>query len=454
MTGRGITLGRVLGFPIRIHVSWVVIVFLVTVSLAAQFQHDFPALGGASAISLGLSAALLLFGSVLAHELSHAVVARRHGVAINGITLFIFGGAAEMVEEPKRPRDELLIAIAGPLMSLFLAVVFGALRGAGLGLPPVAELAWRLSQMNFLLAAFNIVPGFPLDGGRVLRALLWGIWGRLSAATRVAAGAGSFFGTFLVLLGLFWLFTVNLGGLWFVLIGFFLRNAAQSSVQQLELQSALADVTARDLMTREGPRVRGTASLDEVVQDVMVPLGISAVPVVEGDAFLGMLRLEHIQARERGSWAFVTARDVMEPLEANPSIHPDDGATKVMAFLRTGGRDDDRDYTLPVVAEGKLVGLVSRDDVLRRLQMRLALGANPPGPGLAGDGDEAAAHREQHAGHHEGEEDLEGKHDEVSEAPERSREQFYRNRDERDEHSHERDPDRDHQREGDRGQDQ
>lgn len=451
--GSGITLVKILGFPVRIHWSWIVVVLLATFGFASYFEQELPALGLPSAVSLGLTASLLLFGCVLAHELSHAVVARRRGVAINGITLFIFGGAAEMVEEPKRARDELLIAIAGPLMSLFLGFAFGAVRGAGLELPPVAALAALLSRLNFMLVAFNIVPGFPLDGGRVLRALLWGIWGRLPAATRVAAGAGSFFGTFLVLLGLLWIFTINPSGLWFVLIGFFLRMAAQSSVQQLQLKRALADVTAGELMTQDAPRVSGTASLHEVVHDVMVPLGIAAIAVVEAEEFLGMLRLEHIQARERGSWSFVTARDVMEPLEGNPSVHPDDGAMKVLALLRNGeGGEGDRDYTLPVVSDRKLVGIVSREDVLRRLQMRLSLGGDVGG--LAGNRDQTAADRQQYESGHEGEENLEGKHHEMSEAPERPHDELQGNGDEGDERSEERDSYRDHERKGDPDEDQ
>jgi len=200
MIGRGFLLGTVFGVPIRIDYSWLIIAALLTWSLSNAVGQEYPYLGQMSRILLGLSGALLLFGSVLAHELSHAVVALKNGVRIRGITLFIFGGAAEMIDEPETARSELAIAVAGPAMSLALALVFGALHYAGLGLAPLplVDLADLLKRMNLLLVAFNLVPGFPLDGGRVLRAMLWGIWGKLSPATRAAAQVGSLFGALLV----------------------------------------------------------------------------------------------------------------------------------------------------------------------------------------------------------------------------------------------------------------
>ncbi len=371
MFGRGFLLGTVFGVPIRIDYSWIVIAALLTLSLSAVFGQNYPYLGPASRILLGASGALLLFASVLAHELSHAVVALRNDVGIRGITLFIFGGAAEMADEPSTARAELKIAIAGPAMSLFLALVFGGLHYAGLGvLPlPLVYLADRLQWMNLLLVAFNLVPGFPLDGGRVLRALLWGIWGNLAPATRAASQVGSLFGALLVALGLLSALVYGnvIGGVWFVLIGLFLRNAAGISYQQLVIRRALEGVRARDVMARDVAVVPPEMSLEDVVERVIYPKGVSEVPVVASGRFAGTLRLTTLRARERSSWRLLTAGDLMSRDAVDEAVSPDDDALKVLALLGS------EDRMLPVVEGGALVGVVTRGDLLRRLQIRLEL---------------------------------------------------------------------------------
>jgi Zn-dependent protease/CBS domain-containing protein len=371
MLGRGFLLGTVFGVPIRIDYSWIVIAVLLTVSLSLVFGQEYPYLGQASRILLGVCGALLLFGSVLAHELSHAVVAKKNRVGIRGITLFIFGGAAEMSDEPETARAELEIAIAGPAMSLALALLFGALHFGGLGvLPlPLVDLADRLKWMNLILVAFNLVPGFPLDGGRVLRAMLWGIWGKLAPATRVAAQVGSLFGAMVVGLGLMSVFFYQnlLGGMWFVLIGLFLRNAAAMSYQQLFVRRALEGIRAKDVMTREVAIVSPEMTLEEVVERVIYPRGVSELPVVANGRLAGMLRLASIRARERSSWRHLTAGDVMSRDVLDEAISPEEEALKVLSLLGT------EDRLLPVVADGALVGVVSRRDLLRRLQIRLDL---------------------------------------------------------------------------------
>jgi Zn-dependent protease len=371
MLGRGFLLGTVFGVPIRIHYSWLVIAVLLTASLSIVFGQEYPYLGHPTRILLGLSGSLLLFGSVLAHELSHAVVALRNQVGIRGITLFIFGGAAEMADEPRTARAELKIAIAGPAMSLALAVVFGGLYSAGLGvLPlPLINLADRLKWMNLVLVAFNLVPGFPLDGGRVFRALLWGIWGKLDLATRAAAQVGSLFGALLVALGLMSaLFYGNLvGGLWFALIGLFLRNAAGMSYRELFVRRTLEGVRARDVMSRDVAVVPPEMTLEDVVERVIYPKGVSEIPVVAAGRFAGMLRLENIRARERSSWRLLTAGDLMSRDAVDEAISPEDEAIKALAQLGSEGR------MLAVVEGGALVGVLTRHDLLRRLSIRLEL---------------------------------------------------------------------------------
>jgi predicted transcriptional regulator len=231
------------------------------------------------------------------------------------------------------------------------------------------DLADRLKWMNLLLVAFNLVPGFPLDGGRVLRAMLWGIWGKLAPATRAAARVGSLFGALLVALGLLSaLFYGNvLGGVWFVLIGMFLRNAAGMSYQQLFVRQALEGIRARDLMTRDVVAVPTDMTLEDVVEKVIYPKGVSELPVVAGGRLAGMLRLATIRARERSSWRLLTAGDLMSRDAVDEAISPDDEAMKVLALLGA------EDRMLAVVAAGELVGVVTRQDLLRRLQIRREL---------------------------------------------------------------------------------
>jgi Zn-dependent protease/predicted transcriptional regulator len=366
--GRGFHLVTIWGIPIRVHSSWLLIAALLTWAMTVYFGQEFPYLGSPARLSLGLSAAMLLFGSVLAHELSHAVLALRNRVGIRGITLFVFGGAAEMVDEPETAGAELAIAAAGPAMSLFLAVVFFGFYWGTLGaLPlPLVDLASRISEMNLLLVAFNLVPGFPLDGGRVLRAMLWGVWGNLSAATRVAAAVGSFFGGFVIVMGLMWIWSGNLiGGIWFLLIGFFLRNAAGSSYQQLLIRRALQGVLASDLMNRDVAVVSPHTSLVEAVDGVILPKGVSELPVVDEGRLVGMLQLSKIREREASTWPFVTASDVMTLDALAEAIAPGEEALKVLAIL---GSDD---RMVPVVEDGHLLGVVTRRDVLRRLQLMM-----------------------------------------------------------------------------------
>ena len=369
MTGRGILLGSPFGIPFRVDYSWFLILFLLTALLAGSVGQSFPYLGLPARISLALSASLLLFGSVLAHELAHALVAVRHGVGIRGITLFVFGGAAEMIEEPRTPGAELSIALAGPVMSLFLALFFAALYWVSLGSAPLplAATALQLSQMNLLLVAFNVVPGFPLDGGRVLRAALWGIWGKPLTATRVAAALGTFFGSFVVFLGVFWIFFLGnpIGGLWFILIGFFLRRAAGGAFQQIVVQRALEGLKARDMMSRDVPCISPEMSLASAVDEVILPRGVSEVPVVEGERFVGVLGLARIREHDRTSWAGLTVLDLVAASEAPGVVSSEEDAFAILVRLSS------EDRLLPVVEGDRFLGVITRDDFLRRLQIRL-----------------------------------------------------------------------------------
>ena len=373
MIGRGVSLGSIFGIPIRVDYSWAVIAFLMTTSFAVGYGQTYPYLGLAARLSLGLSSCLLLFASVLAHELSHAVIALRNDVGIRSITLFIFGGAAEMVEEPKAAGAEFRIAVAGPVMSLFLAAVFFALGSVALGAlpPPFLEVMEVLARMNLLLVAFNVVPGFPLDGGRVLRAALWGIWGKFSAATRVASAVGSFFGATVVLMGFIWIFFLNnlIGGLWFVFIGFFLRRAARGSYQQLVIHQALEGVSAEDLMVRDVPCVPPGMRLSAVLDEVIMPHDVTDVPVVDRGLLVGVLPFEIFERRNRDELEQLTASEVMTEDGLNETLAPGTEAIKVLSLLASGDR------RILVVADGVLLGVLSRDEVMRRLRLHLDMGA-------------------------------------------------------------------------------
>ena len=373
MIGRGLSLGAIFGIPIRVDYSWAIIAFLMTTSFAVGFGQSYPYLGLPARLSLGLSSCLLLFGSVLAHELSHAVIALRNDVGIRGITLFIFGGAAEMVEEPKGAGAEFRIAIAGPLMSVLLAACFFALYSVALGSVPLPflEVMEVLVRMNLLLAAFNVVPGFPLDGGRVLRAALWGIWGKFSAATRVASAVGSFFGAAVVLMGFTWIFFLNnlIGGLWFVFIGFFLRHAARGSYQQLVIRQALEGVRAEDLMVRDVPCVPPDMRLSAVLDEVIMPHDVADVPVVDRGLLIGVLTLKSFERRDRDELERLTASEVMTEDVLNETLAPDTEAIQVLSLLTSSDR------RILVVSDGVLLGVLSRDEVMRRLRLHLDMGA-------------------------------------------------------------------------------
>lgn len=374
MIGRQLHVATIFGIPIKIDLSWIIILFLLTTSLSYVFSRDYPYLSGLSGLLMGLTGSLLLFASVLAHELSHAVVALRHGITIRGITLFIFGGAAEMVDEPPSAAVELKVALAGPAMSLGLALTFGGLYALGLGWlpPPMSGLLYQLAFMNGLLLAFNVVPGFPLDGGRVLRAMLWGIWENLRAATRTASAVGSGFGALIMLLGLVYLLRYGdlIGGMWYILIGFFLRSAARATYQQLLIRDALEGFTARDLMSPAPLSVHPESTLQEVVESMVRSTGHNSMLVTdESGRPVGVIGVRDVRNIERARWDRVQVRDVMRPEAVAASMEPGEEAGQVLARVSRG------EELIPVIEAGRLVGVVRRDDVFQRLKVRMELAA-------------------------------------------------------------------------------
>ncbi len=377
----GLRLGSVLGFEIRIDHSWFIIFFLVLWSLGAGFfPSSVPGLSGGVYFAMGAVATLLFFASLLAHQLSHSIVARRKGIPVEGITLFLFGGVARTRMEAETPRDEFVIAGVGPALSaalggLFLAAAWLLDRlGAGESARAVASY---LGFINFLLAAFNLLPGFPLDGGRLFRALAWMRTGDLTKATRWATTGGRWLGYGLVGLGI--LQTLGgavLGGLWLVFIGWFLRNAADMSLRQHFLSGALEGVTARDVMSSQPETVHPLMSLQELVDDYLLRRRYQSFPVVDGDSVEGLVTLEQVKRVPRERWSATIVRDVMAPASRDVIVPPAEPITEVLARMRSSGTG-----RVLVASGDRLLGVISASDITRWARRAEELGAVPHGSG-------------------------------------------------------------------------
>lgn len=386
MNGMGFRLGRAFGVELTVDWSLLIIFVLVLVNLAlGVFPAWHPEWSTALSWIVSLFAAVMFFGSVLVHELSHALMARRHDVPVKRITLFLFGGVAHMDEEPRSPKAELLIAVVGPLTSILIGVASIALGGflasrslAGLGVDdagdviafmarigPVATLLLWLGQVNLLLGVFNLVPGFPLDGGRVMRAILWHATKDLRKATRWASNAGRGFAWFLMGFGAVSLFQGAFGqGIWLILIGWFLNYAAAMSYQQLVARQALEGVTADDVMTRAVTPVVPELSVDALVRDHLMASEQRAFPVVADGVFLGLVCLEDVRRAPRDRWHETSVRDVMTPRERLVTLAPDDEAERALRLLGQGDFDQ-----LPVLEGDRLLGLVQRRGLMRWLTL-------------------------------------------------------------------------------------
>ncbi len=372
-----IHLGRIAGISIDINYSWLIILVLLTFSLATTW---FPqTITGASALTywiLGLIAALLLFASVLAHELAHSFVARARGLQVSSITLFIFGGVSNIEHEPQDAGVEFQVAIVGPLTSLVIGGISWvlALATQGVSMPVTAVLGY-LGISNLLLGVFNLIPGFPLDGGRVLRSILWGITGNLRTATQWASRVGQVVAFLFIFYGILQFFNGNfLGGIWIGFIGWFLLSAAQTANQQSMLETMLRGVTVGDLMSPPPEAVPASNSVEQVVYEYMMPRGIRAVPVVENGRLVGMLTLGSVRDLPREQWAATPIRQVMVPFEKLHTVQPTQPLTDVLTMMINEDVNQ-----VPVITNGQVVGMLSREAIVRYVEMRRSLGA-PPRP--------------------------------------------------------------------------
>jgi Zn-dependent protease len=374
MFGKKFPLFQILGFQVYADLTWVFLAVLITWSLASGlFPTLYEGLGATTYWSMGVVGAIGLFASLILHELSHSLVARRHGLPIGGITLWIFGGVAEMTSEPETAKAEFRIAIAGPLMSFALAGVFyllaGAAKGAEAGIPIVGVLSY-LSLINVILAVFNLIPAFPLDGGRVLRAALWSWKGSLQKATRWASMAGSGFGMLLIALGLVALVSGNfLGGFWWMLIGFFVHSAAQSSYSQLMARRVLEGEKVERFMSRDVATVPPDIDLRHFVEEYAYAFHHDFYPVVDKDGQLvACLNIRQVKDVPREEWESRRVIDIADRCNPENTIRPDADAGRLLQRMTRSGNS-----RLMVVDGEKLVGVVVLKDLMEFISMRLDL---------------------------------------------------------------------------------
>lgn len=366
-----IKLGRIWGIPIGLHYSWFLIFGLVTWSLAAGlFPEEYPNLPTTAYWLLGLLTSALFFGSVLVHELGHALLALRYKVNVTGINLFLFGGVAQLSEEPPSPRAAFWIAVAGPLASLGLAALFGALWFLDQNIAYLAAPSIWLARINFLLAAFNLIPGFPLDGGQILRALVWQATGNYYRATQVASFTGQLVAFGFMGVGIFTMVTGSFfNGLWLIFIGWFLQNAAAASYAHSHAQQTLRGVTVAQAMSREVAKVPGLKPISQLVEEQVLTGGRRSFIVSDNGHAEGMLTLTDISAQPQRKWPFLTSRQVMVPLDKLITVEPQ---TELMIALQR--MDEANVAQLPVIEAGQVVGMLSREEVLHYLRLRAALG--------------------------------------------------------------------------------
>ena len=369
MERNSVYLFKIFGIPIRVHVSWLIIFALVTLSLAMEYfphvsRYTWPTwtywvIGGITS--------LLFFLSVLLHELAHSVVARWRGMKVRDIVLFIFGGVSELGEEPGSAQTEFIMAFVGPLTSFaigaFSLVLYLFTKRVS---EPVSAVAYYLFVINVFLGLFNLIPGFPLDGGRVLRAIMWGITGDLNRSTRWASRLGSFIAYAFIFAGICWMafYRDFFNGLWLVFIGWFLNNAAQSTYRNLLVKHILSGHTANEIVNRNCQRVPPDQPMDALVNQYFLAEGLRCLPVVEGERLLGLVTWQSVKAAPPEQWSRMRAIDAMIPVERVKSVRPNCDLWSALEQMTGEGSDQ-----LAVVQDGQLVGLLSRDAIMGFLQL-------------------------------------------------------------------------------------
>ena len=390
-----IPLFTLLGFKVSLDLTWIVLAILVTWSLAAGlFPALYPDLSRGVYWAMGVAGLLGLFFSIVAHEFAHSLVARYYDMPMRGITLFIFGGVAEMNQEPPSAKAEFYVAIIGPIASLVIAAAFQAIAvgAAAAGGPvSVSGVFGYLALINLVLAVFNMVPAFPLDGGRVLRGVLWGWKGSYLEATRIATNAGAGFGILLMALAVLNIVTGNfIPGMWWFLLGLFVRGAAQGTYQQTLVQQALQGVSIRQFMTPDPVTVPPSLTIDELVEEFFYKNYHKTYPVVDDGELVGCVNLQDVKQVEREAWPDRTVGDIMQGLSSDNTVEPGADSATVLREMSQSGRS-----RLLVVERGRLLGIVSQSEIMRFLTVTMDLEGGPVGESGLGPGGLAGSRRER-----------------------------------------------------------
>ena len=371
----GIPIGRAFGIPMRLHFSWFFIFAIVTWALSANyFPSIYPEWNTTTSVITAMITSLLFFSSVMLHELMHSVVAQASGIPVESITLFLFGGVSKITKEPSEPKMELKIAIAGPLTSILLGGIFWLIwYMAPASWEHVIAVSFWLGLINMMLGLFNLLPGFPLDGGRVFRAILWWRSGNLQRATRWASNAGRglsflfiFGGVWLIFQGPEWWFS----GLWLTFIGWFIGNAAAGSYRQMMLQQMLQGHAVSEIMTRGCQEVPLDLPLDRLVNEYILVSGNQCFIITDGNRVKGVITAENVKQVRRELWADKKVGEVMTHFEKMKKVRPDEDLAGVMELLTQEGTSE-----LPVVEGETIVGMIRRENMLAFINLRDKLSA-------------------------------------------------------------------------------
>jgi Zn-dependent protease/CBS domain-containing protein len=365
----GIRVGQIFGISIYLHPSWFLIFALITLSLRTQFTTQHPSWSPAQHWMLGFITSILFFGSVVFHELSHSLVAKRYNIPVASITLFVFGGLARIVREPSSAKQEFNIAIAGPISSFFLAAIFYFVGHHSGNLEMLGATSRWLAEINFILAAFNLAPGFPLDGGRVLRAIAWKITADFSKATRIASQTGQVFAYLMIFAGIWIALRGNwFGGLWWIFIGWFLLSAAQETVAQVAIRNTLAGILAADIMSRDVPMVARDLSLEDYMHEVL-RTGRRCHVVTGNGVPVGLVTFHAAQGIPREEWPNTSIQAAMRSLDKVKWASPPEPVLSILERMQAEDINQ-----MPVLDGGRVVGMIARESILRVLQTRLQVG--------------------------------------------------------------------------------
>jgi Zn-dependent protease/predicted transcriptional regulator len=383
----GFGIGRVFGIKIRIDWSWLLILLLVTWNLSTLFSQAHSSWGPVQVWGMAIVAAILFFASVLAHELAHSLVARARGIPVRSITLFLFGGVSDIQREPSSPASEFLMAFVGPLTSIVLGGLLVSLAGASAGplrdtltnptktvaqLGMVSTLLLWLGSINVILGIFNLIPGFPLDGGRVLRSILWAAVGNLRVATRWASAVGQAIAWLMIIGGISMAFGTQIpffgtglvSGLWLAFIGWFLNSASARSYQQVVVHDILEGVPVARMMRSDPPSCSPDCSVSQLVHDHIMGTDDHAFPVLDNGRLLGIVTLDDVRKVSHDAWDTVTVREIMTPADQLTVVTADEDAAEALNKLTQ--RDVGQ---MPVLRNGQLVGLLRRQDLVKWLQL-------------------------------------------------------------------------------------